>query len=87
MGSDDPNITAETIEPLINEKTRAIVVVHYAGVACDMDAIMALAEKHHLLVVEDAAHSIDSYYKGAPAGQHRPSGSLLVPRDEEHQLW
>ena len=67
-GSDDPNITAEAIEPLINEKTKVIVVVHYAGVACDMDAIMALAEKHHLLVVEDAAHAIDSYYKNRPLG-------------------
>ena len=67
-GADNPNVTAENIEPLINEKTRVIVVVHYAGVACDMDAIMALAEKHHLLVVEDAAHSIDSYYKGRPLG-------------------
>lgn len=67
-GSTDPNITAEAIEPLINDKTKVIVVVHYAGVACDMDAIMALAEKHHLLVVEDAAHAIDSYYKNRPLG-------------------
>ncbi len=67
-GSSDPNITVEAIEPLINENTKVIVVVHYAGVACDMDAIMALAEKHHLLVVEDAAHSIDSFYKGRPLG-------------------
>lgn len=67
-GADNPNITVEQIEPLINKKTRVIVVVHYAGVACDMDAIMALAEQHHLLVVEDAAHSIDSFYKGRPLG-------------------
>ena len=67
-GKDNPNITVENIEPLINERTRVIVVVHYAGVACDMDRIMALAEKHHLLVVEDAAHSIDSFYKGKPLG-------------------
>jgi len=67
-GSDDPNITAENIEPLINDRTKVIVVVHYAGVACDMDAIMALAEKYHLLVVEDAAHAIDSYYKNRPLG-------------------
>lgn len=67
-GKDNPNITVEAIEPLINEKTRVIVVVHYAGVACDMDAIMALAEKHHLLVVEDAAHSIDSFYHERPLG-------------------
>ena len=67
-GSANPNITVETIRPLINERTRVIVVVHYAGVACDMDAIMALAEEHNLLVVEDAAHSIDSFYKGRPLG-------------------
>ena len=67
-GVANPNITVETIRPLINERTKVIVVVHYAGVACDMDAIMALAEQHHLLVVEDAAHAIDSFYKGRPLG-------------------
>lgn len=67
-GADNPNITVDTIRPLINEHTKVIVVVHYAGVACDMDAIMRLAEEHHLLVVEDAAHSIDSFYKGRPLG-------------------
>ena len=67
-GAENPNVTAADIEPLINERTRVIVVVHYAGVACDMDAIMQLAEKHHLLVVEDAAHSIDSFYKKRPLG-------------------
>ncbi len=67
-GADNPNVTADTIRPLITAKTKVIVVVHYAGVACDMDSIMALAEQHHLLVVEDAAHSIDSFYKGRPLG-------------------
>lgn len=67
-GSENPNITADIIRPLINDKTRAICVVHYAGVACDMDAIMQLAEEHNLLVIEDAAHCIDSYYKGRPLG-------------------
>lgn len=67
-GSENPNITAESIEPLINEKTRVIAVVHYAGVACDMDAIMAIAEKYNLIVVEDAAQAIDSFYKGKPLG-------------------
>ena len=67
-GSVNPNITAEEIAPLINEKTKVIVVVHYAGVACDMDGIMALAKEHNLFVVEDAAHAIDSYYKGKPLG-------------------
>ena len=67
-GTDNPNVTADTIRPHITPRTKVIVVVHYAGVACDMDAIMALAEEHHLLVVEDAAHSIDSFYKGRPLG-------------------
>lgn len=67
-GKDNPNVTAETIRPLINERTKVIVVVHYAGVACDMDGIMALAKEHDLLVVEDAAHSIDSFYKGRALG-------------------
>ena len=66
--SKSPNMEAEQIEPLITPKTKVIAVVHYAGVACDMDAIMALAEKYHLFVVEDAAHSIDSFYKGKPLG-------------------
>ena len=66
--SKNPNCEAENIEPLISPRTKVIAVVHYAGVACNMDAIMALAEKYNLLVVEDAAHSIDSFYKGRPLG-------------------
>ena len=64
----NPNIDAEQIEALITPKTKVIVPVHYAGVACDMDRIMGLAEKYNLLVVEDAAQSIDSFYKGRPLG-------------------
>ena len=67
-GTDNPNITAEQIEPLITNHTKVIVVVHYAGVACDMDPIMALAEARGLLVVEDVAHAVDAYYKGRPLG-------------------
>lgn len=59
----NPNLDAETLEALITPRTRVIAPVHYAGVACDMDAIMAIAEKHNLLVVEDAAQALDSYYK------------------------
>lgn len=66
--ADNPNIDAAQIEALITPKTRVIVVVHYAGVACDMDAIMALANKYQLLVVEDAAQAIDSYYQNRPLG-------------------
>ena len=65
---DNPNIDADKIEVLITEKTKVIVPVHYAGVACDMDKIMKVAEKHNLLVVEDAAQAIDSFYKGRPLG-------------------
>ena len=64
----NPNIDAELIEGLITPRTKVIVPVHYAGVACDMDRIMEIAEKYHLLVVEDAAQAIDSYYKGKPLG-------------------
>ena len=67
-GPDHPNITAETIRPLVTSRTKVIVVVHYAGVACDMDPIMALAQEHGLLVVEDAAQAIDAFYKGRPLG-------------------
>lgn len=63
-----PNMEVAQIEPLITEKTKVIAVVHYAGVACDMDVIMALAEKYNLLVVEDAAHCVDSFYKDKPLG-------------------
>lgn len=64
----NPNIDAEKIESLITPRTKVIVPVHYAGVACDMDRIMEIAGKHNLLVVEDAAQAIDSYYKGRPLG-------------------
>ena len=57
-----PNIDAEKIEKLITPKTKVIVPVHYAGMACDMSKIMELATKYNLLVVEDAAQAIDSYY-------------------------
>ena len=65
---DNPNIDAEKIESLITPRSKVIVPVHYAGVACDMDRIMEIAEKHNLIVVEDAAQAIDSYYKGRPLG-------------------
>ena len=67
-GSLNPNIDVATIESLITSKTKAIVVVHYAGISCDMDAVMALSKKHNLLVIEDAAQAIDSFYKGKPLG-------------------
>lgn len=65
---DQPNIDAHSLEGLITPKTKAIVVVHYAGVACEMDSIMTIANKHDLFVVEDAAQAIDSFYKDRPLG-------------------
>src|SRR5204863_8186139 len=53
---------------LITPKTKAIAVVHYAGIACDMDKIMSIAKRNSLFVIEDAAQSIDSFYKGKPLG-------------------
>ena len=64
----NPNIDATKIEALITSKTKAIVPVHYAGFACDMDLIMDIANRHNLFVIEDAAQAIDSYYKGRPLG-------------------
>ena len=66
--ADNPNIDADKLESLITDKTKVIVPVHYAGVACDMDRIMDIANRHGIFVVEDAAQAIDSYYKGRPLG-------------------
>ena len=65
---DTMNIDETLIEAAITEKTKAIAVVHYAGVACEMDTIMDIARRHHLLVVEDAAQAIMCSYKGRPLG-------------------
>ena len=65
---DNPCIDEQKLEALVTPRTRAIVPVHYAGIACDMDVILAVAERHNLLVIEDAAQAIDSFYKGRPLG-------------------
>ena len=83
----NPNLDAETIESLITPRTKVIVPVHYAGVACDMDAIMSIAQKHNLLVVEDAAQAIDSYYisyrccdgRFAPSGENPRKEATTLP--------
>jgi UDP-4-amino-4-deoxy-L-arabinose-oxoglutarate aminotransferase len=62
-------ITPESIEKCITPKTRAIIPVHYAGVPVDLDGIYALAEKHDITVIEDAAHAIGTFYKGEHIGQ------------------
>lgn len=72
----NPNLDAKTIEELITPRTKVIVPVHYAGIACDMDAIMSVAEKHNLLVVEDAAQAIDSYYKSNVKHKALPLGGI-----------
>ena len=64
----NPNIDPDKLEELITPKTKAIVVVHYAGIACDMDKIMDIAHRHGILVVEDNAQGLDSFYKGRPLG-------------------
>lgn len=66
--ADQPNMDENKIEEVVTKKTKAIIPVHYAGVACNMDAIMKTARKHKLFVVEDAAQAIDSFYKGKPLG-------------------
>ena len=65
---DTMNIDENKIEAAITEKTKAIIVVHYAGVACEMDEIMEIARKHHLIVIEDAAQGVMSTYKGRALG-------------------
>lgn len=66
--SDTQNIDEKLIENAITDKTKAICVVHYAGVACEMDPIMEIAKRHHLYVIEDAAQGVGSYYKGRRLG-------------------
>lgn len=73
--ADHPGMDENAIEQLITKKTKAIIPVHYAGFACDMDKIMDIANRHHLFVVEDAAQAIDNYYIGKD-GQKSPLGSI-----------
>ncbi|PID94375.1 MAG: dTDP-4-amino-4,6-dideoxygalactose transaminase [Bacteroidetes bacterium] len=71
-----PNMDIGTLERLITPQTKAILVMHYGGVANDMEAILAIAEAHGLKVVEDAAHSIEATYKGKPLGSIGQLGAL-----------
>ena len=73
---DTLNLDERLIEAAITRRTKAICVVHYAGVACEMDAIMAIASKHGLKVVEDAAQAIMSTYRGRPLGTVGDFGAL-----------
>jgi len=72
---DHPGIDEDLVEELINSKTKAIVVVHYAGVACDMEKIMGIAEQHNVYVVEDAAQAIESYFTFSD-GTRKPLGAI-----------
>jgi dTDP-4-amino-4,6-dideoxygalactose transaminase len=72
---DHPGIDEASIEDFITSKTKAIIPVHYAGVACDMDMIMDIANRHNLFVIEDAAQAIDSFYTGKD-GVKRALGSI-----------
>lgn len=73
---DTLNIDETLIETAITERTKAIVPVHYAGVGCEMDTIMAIANKHGLLVIEDAAQAVMANYKGRPLGSIGQMGAL-----------
>ena len=73
--SNNPNIDPSTLEELITSKTKAIVVVHYAGVACEMEEIMNLANKYNIYVIEDAAQAIDSFYI-SKTGEKKALGSI-----------
>ena len=96
---DTMNIDEKQIEAAITEKTKAIVPVHYAGVACEMDTIMDIAKRHNLLVIEDAAQGVMASYKGKALGSigdygcysfHETKnysmgeGGALLIRDREH---
>ena len=77
---DTLNIDETRIEEAITPRTKAIVPVHYAGVACEMDAIMAIATRHSLAVVEDAAQGVMASYRGQPLGSIGDLGALSFHR-------
>ncbi|MDN5881627.1 MAG: DegT/DnrJ/EryC1/StrS family aminotransferase, partial [Nitrosospira sp.] len=93
------NIDPQAIEAAITPRTRAILPVHFAGRACDMDAIMVIARKHDLVVIEDCAHAIETEYHGQKAGTFGDfgcfsfyvtknvvtgEGGMIIGRDEAH---
>ncbi len=71
-----PNIDSTKIEELLTDKTKAIVPVHYAGVACEMDNLTRLSENNNLTIIEDAAHAFSASYKGKPLGSFGKFGIL-----------
>lgn len=83
---DTMNIDETKIEDAITDKTRAIVPVHYAGVACEMDTIMEIAERHHLAVIEDAAQGIMSSYKGKALGTFGDFGCFSFHETKNYSM-
>jgi len=79
---DSGNITAETISQVLRDRTRAIIPVHLAGYPCDMDPIMALAEKHGLKVIEDCAQAHGATYKGKPVGSFGHAAAFSFCQDK-----
>ncbi|WP_166921702.1 dTDP-4-amino-4,6-dideoxygalactose transaminase [Flavobacterium poyangense] len=73
--AENPNIDEQKLESLITSKTKAIVLVHYAGIACNMDSIMEIANRYNLFVIEDAAQAVDSFYTGKD-GIRKALGSI-----------
>lgn len=73
--ADHPNLDATQLESLITPRTKVIVPVHYSGFACDMDTVMEIANRHNLIVVEDAAQAVESFYTGKD-GVKRPLGGI-----------
>lgn len=82
VNRDTQNITAETIEPLISKRTKAIIPVHLAGWPCDMDSIMALAERHGLRVIEDCAQAVGARWKDQPVGSFGHAATISFCQDK-----
>ncbi|WP_026879222.1 DegT/DnrJ/EryC1/StrS aminotransferase family protein [Ignatzschineria larvae DSM 13226] len=82
VDADSQNITAETIEKVITPRTKAVICVHLAGWPCDMDPIMALAEKHHFYVIEDCAQAHGAMYKGRSVGSIGHIGAWSFCQDK-----
>jgi len=74
--SSHPNMDADKIEPLITKQTKAVVITHYAGMSCDMAKIVDIADKYDLLIIEDAAQAIDSFYISPKTNQKKPLGGI-----------
>ena len=83
---DTMNIDETLIEEAITERTKAIVPVHYAGVACEMDTIMDIARRHHLIVIEDAAQGILSSYKGRALGTIGDYGAFSFHETKNYSM-